>query len=58
MIVQAHTLAAEAFTDEIQTCIAQMDTTRASEMTAHLEACLHGLQMMRRGLVSLSDTGV
>lgn len=57
MIVQAHALAAEALADEVHNCIAQMDTTRASVMTAHLEACLQGLQALKEALVVYPDIG-
>lgn len=57
MIVQAHTLAAETFANEVQRCISQMDTIRASEMTAHLDACLQGLKSVKKGLVRFTDDG-
>ena len=55
LVVQALTLAAKVFNEEIHSCINQMDTKRASEMTRQLETCLSGLQKLRETLVMFSD---
>ncbi|KIV94098.1 hypothetical protein PV10_05253 [Exophiala mesophila] len=50
LVVQAHTLAAEAFTDEIQVCIMNVDTQRAAEMASGLNLCLQGLDGLKCSL--------
>lgn len=56
MMVQAHTLAAQAFADELHDMFAcSIDTKRAREMTDGLETCLSGLNGLRQTLVSFPD---
>ncbi|OQU98451.1 Fungal Zn2-Cys6 binuclear cluster domain-containing protein [Cladophialophora immunda] len=55
LVVQAHTLAVEAFTDNIQSCMLRMDTKQASEMGSGLNVCLQGLQGLKRSLVNFPN---
>jgi hypothetical protein len=58
MMVQAHTLAAQAFADELHnmfTC--SIDTRRARRMTDGLETCLNGLNGLRQTLVAFPEEG-
>ncbi|KIW12606.1 hypothetical protein PV08_09884 [Exophiala spinifera] len=57
MMVQAFRLAAKALSNEVQNCIARMDTERASSMTARLDACLKGLCELKKSLVMFPDVG-
>lgn len=51
MTIKTHALAAQAFADEVQASIAQLDMERASRMTEHLDTCLHGLKGLQDTLV-------
>lgn len=57
MMVQTFTLAAKTLGNEVQNCIARMDTERASSMTAHLDACLKGLCELKKSLVMFPNIG-
>lgn len=57
LIVQALSLAAQAFSDELHECVTKMDMKRASEMMPHLQTCLQGLQSLRSSLVMFPDIG-
>ncbi|KAL4887860.1 hypothetical protein BDV59DRAFT_211784 [Aspergillus ambiguus] len=55
LVVEALSLAAKVFSEEVHSCVVQMDTKRASEMTAHLDTCLKGLQGLKQTLVMFPD---
>lgn len=56
MMVQAHSLAAQAFADELHDMFTSpIDTKRAREMTDGLETCLNGLNGLRRTLVAFPE---
>lgn len=58
MMVQAHTLAAQAFADELHGMLAcPIDTKRVREMTDGLEACLNSLNGLRQTLVAFPEEG-
>jgi hypothetical protein len=56
MIVQAHTLAAQAFAEELHDLFGgRLDTKRAKEMTDGLDTCLNGLHKLRQTIVSFPE---
>lgn len=56
MVVQAHKLAAKVFAEEIQNCVATVDSKRVSELSLGLETCLQELQGLRNTLVMYAAT--
>lgn len=55
MVVQAHTLAAKAFADELHARVTRMDMKGASEMTTGLDTCLRALSGLEESLVTFPD---
>lgn len=55
-MVRARTLAIEVFAEEVCSSVAQMDTTRASEMNKYLGSCLQGLQELRENLAMMLES--
>ncbi|KAE8327935.1 hypothetical protein BDV39DRAFT_204338 [Aspergillus sergii] len=55
MVVQAQTLAAKAFADEVHEMINILDLKGAAEMSAGLETCLGALGGLQETLVTLPD---
>lgn len=55
MMVQAHKLAAKAFSDEVPGFVNLSDMKCASEMTAGLESCLQALRELQDTLAIFSN---
>ncbi|KAA8651008.1 hypothetical protein EYZ11_004307 [Aspergillus tanneri] len=52
LLAQAYTLAARAFTEEVNESMQEMDMDRASQMTSGLETCLQALRGLQDSLVT------
>ena len=55
MVVQAHTLAAKAFADEVQGMITRLNMKHASKLTMGLDICLQGLRELEETLVTFPE---
>ncbi|OQV06639.1 hypothetical protein CLAIMM_11181 [Cladophialophora immunda] len=57
LMIQALSLAAKTFNDEVHSCLNRMDTEAARAMMVHLDACLDGLQGLKQNLAVFPDIG-
>ncbi|KAH8698667.1 hypothetical protein BGW36DRAFT_293299 [Talaromyces proteolyticus] len=55
MPLQAHMLAAKAFSEEVQGSIAKLDMNHAADMTAEMNICLQALRGLQETLVTCPD---